>query len=125
MDLDRLGISASLLCILHCLFTPILVLISPLFGTVLSHSYFHILIAVIVFPLAIVALWRGYKIHHTKRTLYLGGMGLVFVLAALISGELAEEIHRPAEITLMVIAGILLSLAHYLNLKSCRAHRHT
>jgi len=124
MDLDRLGISASVLCILHCLLTPLLVMTTPFLGDFLSEGWIHVVIAVIIFPVAVMALWRGYRQHHVKSTLYLGIVGLIFVLLSFASGWLSGEIHHRVEIVMMIIGGTFLSFAHYFNMRYCRSHGH-
>src|SRR4051812_3937505 len=84
---DRFGISASILCVIHCLLTPFVVLFTPFASHFLSDHWFHILIAIIVFPVAVWALWNGYRRHHLARVLVLGGIGLSFVVLALTLGH--------------------------------------
>jgi hypothetical protein len=124
MDLDRLGIWSSVLCILHCLLTPLLVLTVPFLGNFLSESWIHILIALIVFPVAVMALWRGYRLHQIKSTLYLGLVGLLFVVLAFTSGWYSGEMHRKVEVVMMILGGTFLTFAHYFNLRFCRTHAH-
>src|ERR1035437_9556868 len=76
---DRLGISASILCGIHCLLTPLIVLSVPALGNVFSHEAFHWIIALVVFPAAVVALWLGYRIHRYPQMLGLGAVGLIFI----------------------------------------------
>ena len=117
---DRLGISASLLCVIHCLITPLLVLIAPLAGSYLSDAWFHIVILIIVFPVAILALWRGYRLHQMKRALWLGAAGLTLMLFGMFATH-----DVPYETVLMVSAGLTLSAAHFFNLRACRRnHSH-
>jgi uncharacterized membrane protein YvlD (DUF360 family) len=121
---DRLGISASVLCILHCLLTPVLVLAMPLVGGFLSEQWFHAIIAIIIFPVAIFALWRGFRIHRLRRTVVLGGLGLICVLFGMTHGYSVGRAHPESEVVLMILGGSLLALAHYFNLRACRAHSH-
>ncbi len=113
--LDRLGISASILCIVHCLATPVLVIFMPLLGGTFAHGWFHLVIAALIIPVAVLALWRGYRLHHRIQVLYLGGLGLILICLAL-------GLDPSYEIPLMVAAGVLLASAHYLNLKICQAN---
>lgn len=118
--LDRLGISASLLCILHCVLTPLLVVMVPFVGTQLAHGWFHAVIAAIVVPVAVWALWNGYRQHNDARVLWLGGIGLGFVaLALLLPGEVLQR-----EFILMSIGGLSLAGAHLLNLRRCQPDHH-
>jgi hypothetical protein len=113
---DRIGISASLLCVVHCLFTPLLVLFMPIAGEFFSHETFHVIIAVIVFPVAVWALWNGYQQHHKRSVLYFGAAGITLMIFGMILGEF----DRRFEYAGMISAGLLLAWAHYTNLRSCR-----
>ncbi len=112
---DRIGISASLICVAHCLVTPLLVFSLPVAGEFLSQAWFHATIIVIVFPVAIWALLNGYREHHLKRVLWLGGVGLLLISGAIYVGH-ENWLY---EFSLMVAAGITLSAAHYFNLRAC------
>lgn len=117
---DKLGISASALCILHCLATPILIFSLPVVEQYLSHEMFHVIVAAVVFPVAVIALWSGYRMHRLTRMLWLGGIGLGFLALAMH----LEYRHKGTPATIaMVLAGTFLTLAHYLNLKACRVER--
>jgi hypothetical protein len=115
---DRLGISASILCAIHCFATPVLVLSMPAIGGFFSHAAFHWVVAAVIFPIAVFALWLGYREHRYTKMLWLGGAGLVLMASAISvePGTIYETIG-------MVAAGMLLSMAHYLNLQACRGLR--
>lgn len=118
---DRLGISASLICILHCLMTPILLVAMPVVGAYLSQGWFHALIGALVFPVAIWAFLNGYREHRQHRVLAFGALGLTLVFLALV-----QHHDQVREFLFMSLGGSLLTLAHYLNLRCCRiAHKPT
>ncbi|MGE3682785.1 MAG: MerC domain-containing protein [Bdellovibrionales bacterium] len=105
-----------MVCIVHCLLTPLLVILVPFVGESLAHSWFHVLIALLVVPVAIWALWTGYRRHHQARVLGLGAIGLAFIAAAFFTHD-----HRlEREYLFMVMAGVFLAAAHYSNLRVCR-----
>lgn len=113
---DRLGISASILCILHCLLTPVLVVGMPFVGHFFAHAWFHIVIVVFIVPIAVWALWNGYRIHRKRSVLWLGGIGIALVLAAVTFGRSGFWL----EMILMTSAGLLLGTAHWINLSVCQ-----
>jgi hypothetical protein len=126
----RRGISASLLCALHCLLTPFLVLLAPILDRWLNDPRFHWVIALIVFPVAAWALWHGYRKHHLHMVLVLGAIGLALMAFGMdmfsptqISSFEAHE--SGLKIFAMVAAGVTLASAHYLNLRECRRHPRT
>ena len=112
---DRLGISTSVVCILHCLLTPVLVMFVPVLGHAFAETWFHAGVIAVVVPVAAWALWTGYRAHCRRRVLWFGAAGIILVVAAV----LREDLETP----LMITAGLLLSAAHYFNLKVCR-HSH-
>lgn len=117
---DRLGITASVLCVIHCLLTPIAVVVLPFAAQSRLHGDFHLLIAAIVVPVALLALLRGYRIHRDTSVLWLGGLGILLMLAAMSGRSVTDE---SAESWLMIAGGIALSAAHYRNLRECRCQR--
>lgn len=116
---DRIGISTSILCVLHCLLTPLLVIFLPLAGSVLTEGWFHFAIVIVAVPVAFIALWRGYRRHHQSPVLWWGSIGV-----AAMSLALAINRHNSTlESALMIIAGTSLSYAHFLNLRAIRRCR--
>jgi hypothetical protein len=113
---DRIGISASLLCVVHCLFTPLLVLFMPIAGEFLSHHMFHVIVAIVVFPIAVWALWNGFSQHRKRSVLYFGAAGIFLMSAGMILGDY----DRVYEYLGMIVAGLMLAWAHYSNLRACR-----
>ena len=56
---DRIGIGASILCAIHCAAAPFLLLLLPAFGKIWAHPLSHILVAMLVVPLAAFSIRRG------------------------------------------------------------------
>ena len=113
---DRLGISASLLCILHCALTPAFIIFIPYLGHSLAHEWVHWASVLVIVPVAFIALLRGYKRHHQKRVLWLGGAGLLLITLAMTAGKSNFDL----EVPFMIAAGALLTAAHWFNLRVCR-----
>lgn len=78
---DRVGVLASVLCAIHCLVTPPLLLLMPAFGRFWSHPASHWGMALVVVPLAIFTMARGYRTHRRKRVLVAGSLGAILILA--------------------------------------------
>ena len=83
--LDRIGISASVLCAIHCMAAPFLLLLLPAAGSVWSHPAVHWVLAVLVVPLALWVLFKGYTKHRSKITLVAASLGALLILAGLIA----------------------------------------
>jgi len=65
--LDRWSIAASTLCAVHCLFTPVLIVLVPaLASTVLADEKFHRLMLLWVVPASGLALWIGCRRHRMQ-----------------------------------------------------------
>lgn len=89
--LDRLGIGASLLCAIHCLAAPFLLLLLPAAGSIWSHPAVHWVLAVLVVPLALWVLYKGYRKHGNKLTLVAASLGAMLILAGLVSPMVHSE----------------------------------
>lgn len=82
--LDRLGIGASLVCAVHCLAAPVVFALAPAVLGWWSDPRVHLAGAVLVVPVAAVALIAGYRHHARWWVLVLGGLGVVGILAGLL-----------------------------------------
>lgn len=128
MKLDRFGMVMSALCFAHCLGTPLLILAFPaIAGAHGVELWVHGALAVILIPVALIAVTQGYP-HHRKRVVtVLAGAGVVLIgLAALLpvfvphapqhSDHLDDSFH------LTVIGSLCLAGCHFLNMYYCRKH---
>lgn len=77
---DRVGIFASVLCAIHCAAAPVLLLFLPAFGSIWAHPASHVLVALLVVPLAIFSIRKGYQVHGRKWIMASAGLGILFVL---------------------------------------------
>lgn len=89
--LDRIGLSASLLCAIHCLAAPFMILLLPAAGSVWAHPAVHWVLAALVVPLALWVLYNGYRKHGSRLTLVAATAGALLILAGLISPMLHDE----------------------------------
>ena len=112
--LDRLGITATSLCALHCILLPVLMPFLAMFGLEIlgSHDAEHmILFATLI--LGSIALFSGFRRYHRKiypfYLLFLGG----FIYWHKHS---VEESVQPF---MIIIGASLLVAAHVINLKLC------
>ena len=75
--LDRIGITATSLCALHCIFLPILLPVLPLLGLsfLADHAWEHVFL-LLTAALGTMALFSGFKRYHNRLypfyLLYLG-----------------------------------------------------
>jgi cytochrome c biogenesis factor len=117
--LDRVAISASTLCMLHCLVTPLLLVAVPVISsTFMADEQFHKILVVFVLPISLIALFLGCTRHRDRIVLFLGSLGLVFLVSiAFVGHELLGEF---AEKVGTVISGMILVVGHIRNYYLCR-----
>lgn len=88
--IEGTAISASLLCLAHCLALPVLLLLLPgALGLFAQSEAFHFAALALVVPAALAAFWLGYQRHRAAAPAALGAAG-----AACLAGALW---HAPAE----------------------------
>jgi hypothetical protein len=116
---DAIGIGASLLCAVHCVFLPVLFTTLPLFGIeILENAYLEAATLLVSMAAGGWAIWRGYtKLHHKKALVIQFLMGL----ALLILGNCFH--HAPMEIPLKIAGAMLIIVAHIRNWRAC-SHCH-
>ncbi|MGB5623656.1 MAG: MerC domain-containing protein, partial [Gammaproteobacteria bacterium] len=86
-SLDAVAMGISALCVVHCLATPVLVVLFPIFGgTLFADHEFHALLLLLVLPTSTLALYLGYRRHHAARALLLGVLGMAILTLAAVLG---------------------------------------
>lgn len=118
--LDRLGVAASVVCLVQCLMAPILLLLIPSLGGSLLYDgeLFHRLLAAVVVPLSGIAFFLGCRRHRRKRVIIPGVLGLAAVVTAAVLGYRILGVAGEMAMTLAGVA--LLTVAHVLNYRLCR-----
>ena len=81
---DRIGIIASVLCAIHCALTPVLLILLPTFGKAWAHPSTHWGMALIVIPIAIFMVKKGYQKHGKKWIVVLGVLGVILIIVGAI-----------------------------------------
>ncbi|MCH9697300.1 MAG: MerC domain-containing protein [Gammaproteobacteria bacterium] len=112
---DILGATISGLCIIHCMLTPVLLImgISMAGLSFLESEWVHQLLAV---PMVLLLVWsisHGWRIHRQRQPVLFGLAGLLLLIASLSTTDVLET-------CLAVSAGLILILAHLLNRKLIR-----
>jgi len=90
-DADRLGVAASVLCAIHCGLAPVLLLTLPAFGKVWAHPASHALVAILIVPLAIFSIRRGFQGHRRRWVALVAGVGISCVLIGAILPALTPK----------------------------------
>jgi hypothetical protein len=113
--LDMAGMTASTLCLIHCLAMPVVIALIPAFAAQLFESdWFHIVLAFMVLVFCLLAFIPGYTRHHDKRLIWIGIVGLSFVFFATFVARFWSE---TAEIGLVTVGNLVLVAGHLLNRK--------
>lgn len=103
--------SVSLLCLIHCLALPLLLVLLPgAAGLFVESDAFHVAAVALAAPGASVAFVMGYRQHAAILPAVIGGGGLGCLIAALLVAH-----GTVAETYLMVAGSLILVAGHVLN----------
>lgn len=111
---DKIGICASGLCLVHCLATPILLLVFPATKIALFDSHlFHEIFAIVVVSSIMLAVYPHCKKHGHMDIIKIALIGVVLVLSPIIFHDL--PIYATHGLT--ISGSIFLITAHIKNMK--------
>ena len=115
MTSDKLAISLSAACVIHCLFAPTLMIFAYSFLSFSVESELvHYIILLLALPISALALILGYRNHKVLSFLMIGIVGLSLMLLAVLLGE------GTSEKVLTVIGSCTVAYAHFKNHKVCK-----
>ncbi|NBD96203.1 MAG: MerC family mercury resistance protein [Gammaproteobacteria bacterium] len=117
--LDRIAISASALCMVHCLAMPLLVIAIPvLSSTFLADEAFHRFLVWLVLPVSLAALFIGCRRHKDILVVSFGGLGLILLISIAYFGH--DLLGESGERIATVVGGVILAVGHFRNYRLCR-----
>ena len=115
---DKFAMSFSMLCLMHCLFAPALIVLSySSLAITIESELVHKIILLLTIPISIFAITLGYKNHLNNSIIFTGISGLTILVAALLIGE---KINENTELILTTIGSMLIIFCHYKNYKICK-----
>lgn len=115
---DATAISLSALCTIHCLMLPLIVSWLPAaIVTTMQNEVFHVFMVLLVIPLSLFALFMGCKKHKNYSVLSLGGIGLLFLISAVLFGH--DYLGEVGEKAITVIGSGFIATSHFLNYYLC------
>ena len=124
--LDRIAISLSAICIVHCLAVPLVIAVLPIavlgFG---GDSHFHEAILWLVVPVSVVGLIMGFREHHRAQIAVTGILGMAVIAYASIYGH--GQWALSIEILVSLLGSSLLAGAHWANfvvVRKVHVHHH-
>ena len=142
--LDFLAISMSFICAIHCLLTPVAVVLFPILATSIWVKHdFHLWMIFLVLPTTATAVFLGCRKHKDKAILILSisGLSLLTIVALyeafahyfFLSSHHHDCAHHHGHahgiftptVIINIIGGTLLSSAHVRNFWLCRKSKCT
>lgn len=115
---DRLGIYASVACVIHCLLTPVLLSFSVFLAHILpSEERTHRTLAVAIAGIGAMALFRGLRRHRRMVVVWLMAAGMTCIFLAAILGDRLR--HHWMEVAITVAGSLAMVTAHRLNHTFC------
>ncbi|MDX2369102.1 MAG: MerC domain-containing protein [Colwellia sp.] len=114
---DKLAITLSIACAIHCLALPLILLLLPSFVALqLNYEAFHTWMVIIVLPTSVYALFMGCKQHKRYKSLFIGFLGLILLVLALsIGNEYWEKV-------LTLVGSSVIAGGHYWNYRLCQQY---
>ena len=117
---DKLGITLSLVCLVHCLALPLAIAALPMVAAQWPHAgSFHMAMALALIPVAMLAVLPGLRLHGRRGVAAAMAAGLSLLSTA----AFADEVLLTHEwvVAFTVAGGVILVAAHAVNLALCRA----
>lgn len=116
---DVIAISLSGICAVHCLLTPIALIVFPILGTtVLTHSLFHKLMFFLILPTSLLAFFLGCRQHKDSHVIMLGLLGFAILFFGAFWGHELLGVSRERILTLA--GGAFMAAGHVRNFRLCR-----
>jgi hypothetical protein len=114
---DKSAIAISVICVLHCLLTPVLLVSVPLLAgaSILQGEVLHVWLLCLIIPISAISIASGFLKHRDKGVLFFATGGIVFLIAALVLGHDLHE--RLGEVMMTIFGSLLIASAHIRNLK--------
>ena len=120
--LDRVGVILSVICGLHCILTPIVLIFSPWLARYCANEYFHIAWFIVT---AVVMASVMVRQNKNSEIIKFGVSGLILLLLGIAAhfaegdhGHHEEHLHL-LEIIPTILGGALLLTAHLKNIRDC------
>lgn len=118
--LDRLGISASLLCAVHCAILPLAMTVLPLLGVgFLAHGWFEVAMVALSVVIGVLSLGRSYRIHKQLNPIFMMIAGAVILLFNLLGHSSHNETLEALHPFIALLGGVMIISAHRVNMKLC------
>lgn len=115
---DRIGVFASVACLIHCLLLPLLVPLLPLLAGVVETESVHEGLLVFLTLCALLAFVPGYRTHRAWSILAFGVLGVLLLTGGVLAHDL--PVLKGLDTPLTIVGGLVLISTHLVNLRLCR-----
>tara|TARA_E500000081_G_scaffold10195_1_gene12291 strand:+ start:112 stop:513 length:402 start_codon:yes stop_codon:yes gene_type:complete len=120
MNSDKVAVTLSTACVLHCFFAPSFVILTSGFLSIsIDNELVHYLILLLAVPISSFALYLGWKNHKNTSFLPFGIIGLLVLVAAVLMGE--AMLGEAGERAITLLGSLLVAYSHYRNHQECKA----
>ena len=118
--LDRFAIGLSLLCAVHCMALPIMLIAAPsLIATFQPTDHiFHEALLWLAIPTSFIAVFLGCKRHENQHVVIFAGIGITTLTATTLFGH--DILGETGEKLTTLFAVTILAYAHWRNYTLCR-----
>jgi EamA domain-containing membrane protein RarD len=119
LSIDKMAIGLSMICTVHCLLLPIVLVILPtLSASIFGDEGFHQWLLIAVIPISVFALSMGCKSHKKLSVITTGLLGLaILTLAAFFGHDLLGEL---GEVMASLFGVLLIINSHLRNYALCK-----
>jgi len=114
---DKIGIGLSLLCVAHCILTPLVLSLLPVLGQLISEDVFHVWIGPVLIIPACLALIPGILKHKSKTPIILACVGIGLFIGATHAHGASETV----ELLISLVGSGILIAAHKINHTYCKS----
>ena len=120
MNSDKVAVTLSTACVLHCFFAPSFIILTSGFLSIsIDNELVHYLILLLAVPISSFALYLGWKNHKNTSFLPFGIIGLLALVAAVLMGE--AMLGEAGERAITLLGSLLVAYSHYRNHQECKA----
>ena len=114
---DKAAIGLSVLCTLHCLLLPVLLVLVPAISGVLvfDDELFHRWLLFAVLPISAFAVLSGYFHHRRLLASIISTTGMILLVTAATLGH--DVLGEMGEVVITVFGSVVIAVGHILNLK--------
>ena len=120
MNSDKVAVTLSTACVLHCFFAPSFIILTSGFLSIsIDNEFVHYLILLLAVPISSFALYLGWKNHKNTSFLPFGIIGLLALVTAVLMGE--AMLGEAGERAITLLGSLLVAYSHYRNHQECKA----